>query len=243
MAEEWFETWFDTNYYHLLYKNRDENEARQFIDALLRYLQPKADSHFLDVACGKGRHSIYLHSQGFAATGVDLSSNSISIASKSAEKGLSFFVRDIREPLMVSDVDFALNMFTSFGYFDTNEEHLEALINVRETLKEEGKFVIDYLNLAFVKKHLIEEEIQIHEGVEFRINREITNGFINKSIHVIDGDAHFEFQERVKAFTGEDLATMVSEAGFKIDATFGDYDLNPTSEDRPRVIIIAQNNS
>ena len=107
MAEQWFETWFDTNYYHLLYRNRDENEARQFIDALLRYLNPQPKAHFLDVACGKGRHSIYLHSQGYKATGVDLSSNSIEIANQCQKKDLSFYVKDIRENHsgVVSDYD------------------------------------------------------------------------------------------------------------------------------------------
>lgn len=241
MAEEWFETWFDTNYYHLLYKNRDENEARQFIDALLRYLKPEPKAHFLDVACGKGRHSIYLHSLGYKATGVDLSNNSIEIAKQVEQDGLSFFVRDIRENLGVKDVDFALNMFTSFGYFDTDDEHIEALKNIQYTLKPQGTFVIDYLNLDFVKKHLIEVETQIHGGVEFKINRDIKNGFIEKNIQVIDGDEVHHFQEKVKAFSSENLQEMVNKAGFHIEATFGDYDLHPLSEDKPRVVIAATN--
>ena len=205
MAEEWFETWFDTNYYHLLYKNRDEKEARQFIDALLRYLNPEPKAHFLDVACGKGRHSIYLHSQGYQATGVDLSNNSIEIAKQVEKDGLSFFVRDIRENLGVKNVDFALNMFTSFGYFDTDNEHIQALKNIQNTLKSKGTFVIDYLNLDFVKKHLIEVETQVHSGVEFRINRDIKNGFIEKNIQVIDGQEEHHFQEKVKAFSSDNL--------------------------------------
>lgn len=242
MEEEWFETWFDTNYYHLLYKNRDENEARQFIDALLRYLKPKPKAHFLDVACGKGRHSIYLHSLGYRATGVDLSNNSIETARQVEQDDLAFFVRDIRQNLGVKDVDFALNMFTSFGYFDTDNEHIEALKNVQETLRPEGSFIIDYLNLDFVKKHLVEVETQIHGGVEFKINRNINNGFIEKNIQVVDGDEVHHFQEKVKAFSAQNLQEMVSKAGFLIDDTFGDYSLNPLTDDRPRVVIAAKNN-
>ena len=241
MAEQWFETWFDTNYYHLLYRNRDENEARQFIDALLRYLSPKVDQEFLDIACGKGRHAIYLHERGYCVTGVDLSANSISIANESTEEGLYFFVRDIRHPLGVRSVDFALNMFTSFGYFDTEEEHVNALMNIKNAVVPNGTFVMDYLNLDFVKSKLIEEEVQVHDGIEYRINREIKDGFIHKSIKVIDGEQEFDFIEKVKAFNSENLISMVEKAGFEVIDTFGDYNLNPLNQDSTRVILIASN--
>src|SRR5690606_31741562 len=97
--EEWFKTWFDTSYYHLLYKHRDETEARQFIDALLRYLNPEPNACFLDVACGKGRHAIQLNQNGFQATGIDLSENSIEVAKKNETESLRFYVQDIREPI------------------------------------------------------------------------------------------------------------------------------------------------
>lgn len=242
MAEEWFETWFDTNYYHLLYRHRDMNEARQFLDALLRYLKPEKATHFLDVACGKGRHSIYLHSQGYQVTGVDLSCNSIEKARLAEDSGLNFYVKDIREDFGIHGIDIALNMFTSFGYFETLEEHIDALKNIRNTLNESGLFVFDYLNVDHVAKHLIDEERKTIDGVEFKIQRKIEGGFILKNIDVDDQGEIHHFQEKVKAFKPEDLMDMISKAGFKIDTTFGDYNLNPLDSGRPRVIIIATKN-
>lgn len=242
MAEEWFETWFDTNYYHLLYKDRDLNEARQFLDALLQYLKPKKSSHFLDVACGKGRHSIYLHSQGYRVTGVDLSCNSIEKARIAENKRLDFHVKDIREDFKISGIDIALNMFTSFGYFQTLDEHICALKNIRKTLKEKGIFIFDYLNVDYVLKHLIDVERKSLEGVEFNIQRKMKDGYILKNIDVNENGQIHHFQEKVKAFLPEELKHMISEAGFKIDNTFGDYHLNPLDSNRPRVIIIATKN-
>ncbi|MGK0407390.1 MAG: hypothetical protein ACJAZH_001209, partial [Roseivirga sp.] len=57
--ENWFKKWFNTPYYHILYKNRDDTEAKLFISKLLKEFKPNKDSHFLDLACGRGRHAVY----------------------------------------------------------------------------------------------------------------------------------------------------------------------------------------
>ena len=78
--KDWFKDWFNSPYYHLLYKNRDDNEARSFMDVLLQKLNMKEGSCILDLACGKGRHSKYLNEKGFDVTGVDLAKESICCA-------------------------------------------------------------------------------------------------------------------------------------------------------------------
>ena len=57
----WFTNWFDSPYYHILYKNRDEKEAQVFIDNLIEKLQLKKSSKLIDIACGKGRHASYFN--------------------------------------------------------------------------------------------------------------------------------------------------------------------------------------
>ena len=74
---EWFESWFDTKYYHLLYKDRNEDEARTFISNLISDLNVSHDSKILDLCCGKGRHSKFLNSKGYHVVGADLSNQSI----------------------------------------------------------------------------------------------------------------------------------------------------------------------
>ena len=75
--KNWFAIWFNTPYYHLLYKNRNQSEAEHFIQNLLQQLKPSKEAVFLDVACGKGRHSKFIHQNGFNIHGIDLSSESI----------------------------------------------------------------------------------------------------------------------------------------------------------------------
>jgi SAM-dependent methyltransferase len=242
MSKEWFETWFDTTYYHLLYRNRNEVEARHFIDALLRFLQPAPASHFIDVACGKGRHSKYLNSLGFRVTGIDLSENSINEArlNTSNDAGIQFHQQDIREPFPEKNLDFAVNLFTSFGYFDSEEEHQLALNNMYDSLVPGGKMVLDYMNASEVLLSLKREEHREVDGVHFKIRRYIEDGCIIKEITVTDNDETHVFEERVKAFSKADLESLMVNSGFKICATFGSYNLEPHHENSSRVVLIAE---
>ena len=116
-SEDWFKTWFDTEYYHLLYKDRNDAEADVFIKHLFHSLNLKKEATVLDLACGKGRHSLVINELGFNVTGVDLSENSIKEASKCENEKLSFAVNDMRMPLEGQNFDVVVNLFTSFGYF------------------------------------------------------------------------------------------------------------------------------
>ncbi len=82
MKKEWFASWFDSPFYHILYKNRDDEEAQQFISNLIQHIHLKKNAKVMDLACGKGRHARMLHQEGLRVLGVDLSPNSISAAKK-----------------------------------------------------------------------------------------------------------------------------------------------------------------
>ena len=123
----WFASWFDTPYYHILYKDRNYREAQIFMDNLTHYLNLPEHAKVLDLACGKGRHSIYLNQLGFRVLGVDLSENSIEIANKNANDTLNFKVHDMREPIK-EQFDAVFNLFTSFGYFENDDDNLKILI-------------------------------------------------------------------------------------------------------------------
>ena len=121
--KEWFAEWFDTPYYHILYKSRDNHEARVFIKSLVGLLQLPEASSVLDLACGKGRHSITLNEFGYKVLGVDLSAQSIAHANQFSNSSLSFAVQDMREPIQSKRFDAVFNLFTSFGYFSSKHEN------------------------------------------------------------------------------------------------------------------------
>src|SRR5215471_8363021 len=95
-VNQWFRDWFNSPYYHKLYFERNEQEAKDFIDALIRYLQPPPLSPMLDVACGRGRHAKLLADKGFDVTGFDLAPDSIAYAKQYEHEYLHFYEHDMR---------------------------------------------------------------------------------------------------------------------------------------------------
>lgn len=240
MKNEWFASWFDTPYYHTLYKNRNHNEAERFINNLLDFLKPNKTDKFVDIACGKGRHSIYLNKKGFNVVGYDLSVQSIEEANKTAKKGLSFYVHDMRQLFRTNHFNYAFNLFTSFGYFKSKRDELNALKASAKNLKTGGKLVIDFFNREKVIETLISFEKKLIDDIEFNISKEIKNNQVIKTIQFNIKGKSYSFQESVKLLSLNDFNNYLSQANLKITHTFGDYELNAFKHNSDRLIIIAE---
>jgi SAM-dependent methyltransferase len=241
MSSSWFESWFNTKYYHLLYKNRNDVEAQKFIDNILLHLSLPIGSKILDVACGKGRHSKYLSCKGFDVTGIDLSTESIAEASLSASENLHFFEHDMRKIFKPQYFNLVVNMFTSFGYFDNHEDNQNTIDSMASGIKDEGYLLIDFFNSTFVENTLIPNfEVEI-ESIKFQTHKKIEDGFIVKDITVFDSNQEFHFQEKVQLLTIENFTKYLSNQGLEIRSIFGNYELETfKKEESPRLIILAQ---
>lgn len=222
---QWFEVWFDSPYYHLLYQQRNEREARHFLDALHGHFHFQTDHKVLDLACGKGRHARYLRSLGPEVTGIDLSVSSIAEAKQFEAPGLSFQVQDMRKPFGMECYDFMLNLFTSFGYFEAENDNVQVIKNMAQALRSQGKVVLDYLNPYFMLKHLEPFELRGCDGVIFEIRREINKGHVIKTIVVIDQGDYHRYQEKVRLLFPEDFEAYFQTAGLRLVSIYGDYNL------------------
>ncbi len=239
--QEWFTEWFNTPYYHLLYKDRDLAEAQAFIDRLIDHIDLPHGSKVLDLACGKGRHSLQLSNKGFQVIGIDLSKESIAEAELNSKDGLDFFVHDMRELYWTEHFDLVVNLFTSFGYFHNEDDDQKTISSVADALKPNGIFVIDFMNAIKVKNNLVSSEEKTLEGIRFQISRELNDGMIVKKIHVIDGDVELDFREEVDALEYSDLVRYFAVAGLELVDTFGNYELGPFYEETSdRLILIAK---
>ncbi len=223
-TEKWYSSWFDTPYYHILYKERNYREAQVFMDNLTHYLNLPEKATVLDLACGKGRHSIYLNQLGFTVLGADLSENSIAEANKNANETLHFKVHDMREPFE-EKFDAIFNLFTSFGYFENDDDNLTTLKAIKESLSDYGFAVIDFMNVSQVIETLVPEEIKTMEGIDFHIKRYLKENHIYKEIDFEDQGQKFHFTEKVKALTLKDFEDLMEEAGIYLLDIFGDYKL------------------
>ncbi len=225
--KEWFGQWFNSKYYHILYKHRDHEEARMFIDSLINHLALNKNSLIMDLACGKGRHSIYFNNKGFRVVGLDLSEKNIVSAKKHENNQLHFYTHDMRNNWSKNEFDCVLNLFTSFGYFDTESEDLQAIKAVAGCLKSGGKFILDFLNPYTVIHHLVAEEIKIVDGIEFHINKDVSDGFIVKDITFSDNGIDYSYHEKVRAIRRVKFLEYFEDAGLTLIEIFGDYELNP----------------
>ena len=237
----WFEEWFDSPYYHILYGDRDQDEAKLFIQNLLRFIKPKQDSRFLDLACGKGRHALEIASQGYHTTGIDLSPNSIAEANSMDLDNLEFHVGDMRHVHFPNKFHFIFNLFTSFGYFDDQKGQHETLQAIHQQLKQDGVLVIDYLNTKKIEKHIAKNPVNIihKENVTFKTKKRVSQKFISKEINIEDDKVSKTFYEHVWRLNLEDFESLLKKSNFTIQTIFGDYELNSFNNDSERLIIIA----
>jgi SAM-dependent methyltransferase len=240
---DWFHDWFNSPYYHLLYRHRDEQEAAAFIERLIGHLQPPPGSRMLDVACGKGRHAVQLARHGFEVTGFDLSEESIAFAQQSAGPNLQFFRHDMRQTFHIKYFHYAFNFFTSFGYFDTRREHESAIRSIADALLPGGLFVLDYLNAGTLgDMPAVETELQL-EGIDYRITKWSDAAHLFKRIRVVDKGRGLEqeFTERVARFQLADFQSFFSGHNLVITETFGDYHFGSFEPLRsPRLILLAE---
>ena len=241
VGSTWFKDWFDTHYYHILYQNRNHNEARAFIENLLGYLELQPGSEVLDLACGKGRHAKFLSEHNLDVVGVDLSENSIGEAKKMSNEHLEFKVADMRGFELEKKFDAIFNLFTSFGYFDNKEDNTRVLSQVKAHLKPKGRLVIDFLNANKVIEELPTAEVKSLDGIDFHIDKYLQDGIIVKRIQFGDNGVDYTFYERVQALTLDDFVEMLKTCNMEIIDTFGDYNLNSfESKKSDRLILIAR---
>jgi SAM-dependent methyltransferase len=231
---EWFEEWFGEEYLQL-YPHRDEAEADRAVALVAQATGLLPGWRVLDVACGAGRHARAFERSGARCFGLDLSLTLLRLARGVTDAPL---VRaDMRRlPIRPGSMDLTVSLFTSFGYFERDEEHAGALREMVGTLRPGGWFVIDFLNAAEVRARLVAREtVPVRDG-EVQVTRSVSPDarFVCKTIVTPDGR---RFAERVRLFEPGEIATMLATAGITVRHRFGDYDAAPLRPGSPRTIL------
>jgi SAM-dependent methyltransferase len=241
--DEWFAEWFDTPWYHVLYGNRSDEEAEAFINRLYAALtkQLNQSPSVLDLACGAGRHSRVFNALGCQVTGFDLSEKSIRQAREIGPASIRYVQGDMRRMQFASRFDLVVNLFTSFGYFDSITDNLAVLSGVHAHLQPGGLFVLAFFNAPYVIERLVANETVVRGGIAFDISRYATDTHIVKEIRFEADNRSHVFVERVQALSPQHLETMLTQQSFALKTTYGDYNLSTFApQHSPRVIIVAQ---
>ena len=242
--KSWFEEWFSNEFYLKLYQHRDEEDARWIINLIQRTLDVKTNSRVLDIACGSGRHTIELARRGFEVTGFDLSDFLINEAKKnlseSPEKNLKarFLKKDMRSFNFRNSFDMAVNIFTSFGYFDSDKDNYKVIENVSKSLKTKGYFVFDFLNKNYLEKNLVPYSRKKYGSIYVIMKRKISNGFVIKDIIIRKGNSEKRFREMLRLYSPHEFGKMFESYGLKKIKTFGDYFGNEFNENKSQRLVI-----
>lgn len=246
---EWYERSFGEDYL-LVYKHRDVQGAKREVHQMISWLGLPEGAKVLDLCCGMGRHSMELYEVGYQVTGIDLSGVLLREArNNDTDNKVNWVQSDMRNLPFDGGYDAVVNLFTSFGYFEQDEEHIQVLKEIRRMLKPNGQFIIDFLNPQYTKTHLVPHSERVDEGQRIIENRVIENGYVKKYITITDeqikGSLEDSVQqprhylERIRLYSKDEFVLMMHEAGLKIDQIYGDY--NEEAYDcmhSPRMIMI-----
>jgi cyclopropane fatty-acyl-phospholipid synthase-like methyltransferase len=238
-TEDWYSTWFNTRYYHLLYGNRNAEEAYLCVHHLVDYLKLPKGSRVLDAGCGKGRHAGAFAAEGMHITGIDLSAANIQSALETYPD-IDFYVHDMRRLFRVNYFDAIVNLYTSFGYFQHPADDQRTITAFANGLQRGGTLVIDFLNSYKVMQSLDDIHVTV-EDVHFTISKRIENGFLFKHIEIVDADKHYTFTERIRILYQEDFIHLFRKAGLTEVDVFGNYTLSTFDKHASdRLILVAR---
>jgi ubiquinone/menaquinone biosynthesis C-methylase UbiE len=235
-VKDWYEEWFGEEYL-ALYPHRDDEEAREVAALIASRIDVPAGAPALDLACGSGRHQRAL-AERWWTIGLDLSRLLLRVA-RDEDSQAPLIRADMRQ-LPFADASFSLvtNLFTSFGYFRDESQHMRVIAEVARVTRRGGWFVLDFLNAPQVRRSLISFDRRTEGGRVIEQTREISGDgrFVRKTITVSDEDR--EFVERVRLFDPHELTEMVERAGFDVIEMLGGYDGQPRADDSPRAIVV-----
>lgn len=240
----WYKDWFNSEEYLRVYKHRDSVEAEELVSLIQKNINLSKGSSVLDMACGAGRHSIAFARKGFNVTAVDLSERLISEAKKNSnlEKvKINFIQSDIRDLNLNLRFDLAVNLFTSFGYFETDEENFDVIQKAYELINPTGYFVLDYLNKSYLEKNLVPLSKMKQNGTTIVQNRTIQENRVKKKITIEKDGIISDFYESVRLYSVPELKDILKSMGFQTKKLFGDFSGSEFEKSTStRTIIISQ---
>jgi SAM-dependent methyltransferase len=230
----WYQEWFGEEYLEL-YSDRDENEAREQV-AFFQSHVGTVDGWLLDLACGMGRHVIELDGAGYDAVGCDLSFTLLRTGL--TEYGSMAVARaDMRNlPFCTESFAGLVNFFTSFGYFATEQENMQVVVEMARVLERGGVFLFDYLNVHRELKKLVQRETKETPMGRVSIERwfDPADRSFNKRITI----GERRYLERVRGYDLDEIAVMFTSCQLRIRAAFGDFQGNAFDPTSPRLILL-----
>lgn len=243
----WYERMFEElgEDFDLVFARQMQRTGAQ-VEFAVRALRLSPGAHLLDVACGVGRHALDLARRGYRVTGLDISPTLLRIAQDRAQKAgieVEWVAADMRAIPYRDTFDAALNLFSSWGYFESDAEDERVLRSVAAALKPGGRFLLELSHQPWIARHF--EPHGWHEagGVVILEQRslDLMAGRLASEITVVYPDGRRRtWPYDLRLYTAPEVTRMLDAAGFAVTAAYGGYDGAHLSLDSGRLIVVAE---
>ncbi|MFC1504494.1 class I SAM-dependent methyltransferase [Spirochaetota bacterium] len=240
----WYKKLFGRPYLDL-YAHRDQKEAEREVRTIISFLGLDKEHTLLDLCCGAGRHLLALYRAGYKNLyGLDLSEELLEVASRrlfrAGASHITFLHSDMRHIPYKCFFNTVISLFTSFGYFESDEENRKVFEAVFLSLRKGGVFLLDYINKQYVLDNLVKNDTWKLNGKKVKNERNISGNkkFIRKIITVITGDGKEQvFNEEVRLYSSREISAMLGSTGFTDIRAYGSLDGETLSDDSKRLVI------
>jgi SAM-dependent methyltransferase len=242
---DWFE---DESFWELVFGHMFPDEsfaAAEEQAGCFSELTGSPFSRVLDLCCGPGRHSIPLARRGAAVTGVDRSSFLLKKARARAESEnlkIEWIQEDMRTFVRPGQFDLAISLFTSFGYFEKEEENLAVLRNIHSSLAPGGWFIVDVLGKEILARRFAPSAVEEYPNGTMMIERrEIIADWsrVRATWILIQNNQATRWVVNTALYSGQELATLLRNAGFKAVRLYGTWKGGPYDLNAERLIAVA----
>lgn len=255
---QWWQTLFDEKYLKTYVDILNPEAAKQQVSFIIKKLNLKKGAKILDLACGHGRHAIELARRGYDVTGLDYSKHFINIARETAKKfkiDVKFVQGDMRRLSHVNKFDAVINMFTSFGYFDDENDNIKVLNKIARALKPGGKFLIDLNNAVRTIINMVEEGKKVKKTRFLTINKKdkLSNGLVvitknewnpatmrwSMARSWKEKGKFKSYKTNIRLFVFPELKHLLEENGLMVKNVWGDFNGSFFNFNSRRLIILA----
>jgi SAM-dependent methyltransferase len=222
----WFQHAFGA-LYPVVYAHRDDAAAAREAIFARDLLGIGSVGRLLDLACGDGRHLAAFSRLGLDGVGVDLSD---ALLDRARARGCRVVRADLRAlPFSSEAFDHATSFFTSFGYFESEDENLRALREAARVLKSGGRMLLDVPDRDQLERGLVPRSEFQRAGLRMRCDRAIEAGRVRKSVRVSNsrGEEVAHFEESVRVYTLPELRSILGASGFGVLREAGGFDGRP----------------
>ncbi|UWX58500.1 class I SAM-dependent methyltransferase [Chlorobaculum sp. MV4-Y] len=248
-AREWFEEWFDHPLYLKVYHHRDAEEAERCVRTILDLtgIDPaeQPPHSILDIACGAGRHALSFARTGLRVTANDLSPYLLGQAREQATTEgieMEFSRQDMRTIRFERQFDLIAQLFSSFGYFETDQEDRDVIANISSLLSPGGWYVLDLINPAQLKSQFTPRTERNSASLSIIEERTLSERHVTKRItlHEANGREH-SFTESVRIYSPAEAIALLESGGFAVERMVGDYEGSTFDEaTSPRMMLLAR---